>query len=169
MSVIMSTRQPSSLREMLVSSKFCLNPAKPSRARGMFFCPRICRYHRLGYIVRTTSFSFGKDLEFRWEYTRFFNCDSCGVIYLLQCNYCWKFYIGETGDLKERTRLHISNVYHPENSNCKTLSCHLNHCSRLKEPFFIIYPYYHVKDMQHRRFIEKRHIHMYKPPLNGDS
>ena len=169
MSVVMSTRQPSSLRDMLVSSKFCLNPVKPPRAKGMFYCPRTCRYHRLGYIVRTTSFTFGKNNQFRWEYTRFFNCDSNCVIYLLQCNYCWKFYIGETGDVKERTRLHISNVYHPENSNCKKLSLHLNHCSRLKEPFFIIYPYYYVKDMQHRRFIEKRHIHAFKPPLNGDS
>lgn len=167
-SVIMGTRQPSSLRDLLVRSKFSLKPAKKVRGKEMSFCSRTCKMHRMGYVVRCASFTFGRRNEFRWDYTRFFNCDSLNVIYLLQCNYCWKFYIGETGDLKERTRVHISNVLNPENANCKTLSRHLNHCSRLREPYFIIYPYYFVKDMHHRRFVEKRHIHTFNPPLNRD-
>ena len=164
----MGTRQPSSLRDLLVRSKFSLKPAKAARRKEMAFCSRTCKMHRMGYVVRCTSFTFGRRNEFHWEYTRYFNCDSHNVIYLLQCNYCWKFYIGETGDLKERTRVHISNVLNPENANCKTLSRHLNHCSRLREPYFIIYPYYFVEDLHHRRFVEKRHIHMFNPPLNRD-
>ena len=151
--VILGTRQPSSLRDLLVRSKFSLKPARKAKATGMFFCPKTCKMHRMGYVVRCASFTFGKRNQFRWDYTRFFNCDSTNVIYLLQCNHCWKFYIGETGDLKERTRIHISNVLHPENANCKTLSHHLNRCSRLGEPYFIIYPFYFVKDMHHRCFI----------------
>ena len=129
---------------------------------------RTCKYHRVGYIVNSSSFSFGEHKEFFWEYRKYFNCDSQNVVYLLQCNYCWQFYIGETGNLKERIRTHVSNVLHPGNANCTKLNTHLHHCSQLREPFFLIYPYYFVQDMHHRRFIEKRHIRRYNPPLNSD-
>ena len=167
--VVMGTRQPSSLRKMLTKSNFSLNPVKKSpRVVGLFGCPGSCKYERKGYLRPCTSFNFGRNGEFHWEFNRFFNCDSRNVIYLLQCNWCWKFYIGETGDFKQRTSLHKSNAKLPENSNCKTLSWHLNRCSRLREPYFHIYPFYFVNEMHHRRFIEKRFIHLYKPPLNDD-
>ena len=122
----------------------------------------------MGYIRPTLVFHFGKNKQFKWEYNRFFNCDSCDVIYLLQCANCWYFYIGETGDTKERCALHKSNVRHPHNANCRKLSQHLHDCSGLQEPSFHMYPFYYVEDQQRRRFIEKRFIARFKPPLNLD-
>ena len=167
--IIRGTRQPPSLRNMLTRSKFSssLTPERPRRTVGLFPCHG-CVYHSAGYFRTTKYFTFGRRGEFTWEYTRFFNCDSCNVIYLIQCAYCWKFYIGETGDTKERVCQHKSNVRHPHNSNCCKLSEHLFHCSGLKEPFFHMYPMYYVEDQQRKRFIEKRFIARLKPPLNSD-
>ena len=156
--VVRGTRQPESLRKMLVRSKFSSKPpcAPPRKTVGLFAC-HSCIYHTAGYIRPTKSFTFGRNKEFTWEYNRFFDCNSCDVIYLVQCANCWKFYIGETGDLKERTCLHKSNAKHPHNANCRKLSEHLHHCSSA-EPQFYIYPFYYVEDRQQRRFIEKRFI-----------
>ena len=154
--VILGTRQPRSLRSFLVSS------------RGLRHCTGICKYHELGYVIKCLTFTFGLHDKFTWVYNRLFNCNSLNVIYVLKCNNCWRFYIGETHDLKERTRLHISNVNLPDNANCRILSHHLHTCSKLAHPYFTIYPIYYVEDRQRRRFIEKRFIKRYKPPLNGD-
>lgn len=170
-SVVMGTRQPASLRKLLVRSRFSSNQPKTPRTRaaGLFPCRGGCIYHNRGYIRPAKFFTFGKNKEFTWEYTRFFNCDSCDVIYLCQCASCWEYYIGETGDLKERTRLHKSNTLHPRNANCRKLSEHLHRCSGLKrEPYFHIYPMYYVADQQRRRFVEKRFIQRFKPTLNSD-
>ena len=139
------------------------------KKNGLFHCTSSCKYHKTGYVIECKSFKFGRYFQFEWTYNRFFTCNSKNVLYLLQCKHCWKFYIGETGDLKERTRLHKSNVLHPHNSNCRKLSEHLRSCSSLTEPYFVIYPLYYVEDQQRRRFIEKRFIKLYKPPLNSDT
>ena len=102
-------------------------------------------------------------------YTHHFTCDSKNVLYVLICNYCWVFYIGHSEDLKQRTRKHKSDVYHPENSNCKKCSNHLREHSNFREPFFQIYPILYEDNKAKRRFIEKRLLLRYKPTLNGDS
>ena len=114
--IIMGTRQPPALRDMLTSSKFSLKPIKRKKI-GLFFCGRKCMYHRAGYVRQCKSFRFGEKNQFEWVYNRFFDCDSRNVIYLLQCSKCWMFYIGETEDLKVRTRAQKSNANHPDNSN----------------------------------------------------
>ena len=167
--VVMGTRQPKSLRNFLIRSKFSSQPKRiEKKSCGLFNC-RSCIYHNRGYIQECTFFRFGKYKQFIWKYNRRFDCDSKNVIYVLICNHCWEFYIGETQDLKERIHKHKSDVYHTLNSNCKKLSTHLRRCSNLREPFFNIYPIYFVEGQQRRRFIEKRFIYYYKPPLNSDS
>ena len=133
---------------------------------GLFRCKN-CKYHRLGYIQPCSSFSFGKNGKFLWEYRRCFSCNSKNVIYILKCRGCWRFYIGETKDLKPRTRKHKSDIKHPKNSFCRVLSEHLRSCSRA--PHFSIYPVLYVDNQQRRRFIEKRLIQQYQPTLNVDS
>ena len=135
----------------------------------MFYCTSSCIYHNSGYVIECHSFKFSRFNRYEWVYRRNFNCNSNNVIYVIKCNNCCEFYIGETGDLKERIRLHKSNVLHPENANCKKLSYHLHRCSSLIEPYFLIYPFYYVDEQQRRRFIEKRFIHRYNPPLNSDT
>ena len=140
----------------------------PSDTTGLKLCLGVCKYHRLGYVTPCMSFTFGQYDQFTWVYNRLFDCNSLNVIYVLICNTCWKFYIGETEDLKVRTRVHMSNANLPENANCKVLSHHLHDCSNLVHPYFKIFPIYYVEHRQHRRFTEKRFIHRYKPPLNQD-
>ena len=168
--VVMGTRQPKSLRNMLIRSKF--SPVPPpvpgNREVGFFTCSKTCNLHKDGYFQPTKSFNFGKFEEFCWNYTRNFDCDATNVIYILICNYCWEFYIGETDYTKQRARKHKSDVFHPENSNCTKLMEHLRKCSNLVEPFFKMYPIYYVEDQAHRRFVEKRWIKYFRPPLNTD-
>ena len=165
-SIVMGTRQPKSLRKLLIRSKFSSRPKINPAQHGLFHCNHVCSYHNKGYVKPCKSFKFGK--HFKWKYSRNFNCDSRNVIYILICAHCDKFYIGETVYLKQRIRKHKSDVILLHNSNCVKLSLHLRSCSNLQEPYFHIYPMYYVDDVHRRRFIEKRFIRYYKPPLNGD-
>ena len=169
--VVIGSRQPKSLKKILTKSRF--PPTQPEtadirRPNGLYHCYN-CIYHQSGFIVECTSFMFGENLQFEWRYNRYFDCKSNNVIYILICNYCWYFYIGETDDLKQRTCLHKSNTVYPGNSNCSKLSYHLHHHSKLQTPYFRIYPIFYVTDTHRRRFLDKRLIHKYKPPLNSDT
>ena len=166
--IIVGTRQPKSLCQFLVRSKFSHMKSKDKTVQpGLFNCSN-CKYHRLGYIKKCQRFVFGRRKQFTWEYRRQFNCNSTNVIYVLKCRRCWMFYIGETKDLKKRTRKHKSDVFHPRKSYCMALSEHLRRCSPTS-PQFHIFPIMYVKDQSKRRFIEKRLISQYEPPLNLDS
>ena len=167
--VVIGTRQPKALRRYLIKSKFrrCKTSISCKKSPGLYRCNRKCKYHRLGYIKPCKGFRFGKDDEFVWEYRRYFACDSKNVIYVLKCGRCWKFYIGETSDLKPRTRKHLSDINHPHNSFCRVLADHLRNCSGT--PRFSIFPLLYVENQQRRRFIEKRLIKQFKPPLNVDT
>ena len=169
--VVLGTRQPRNLRNILVKSRYssCSQELYSRPSPGLFKCTSRCKYHDLGYVMECVSFRFGQHLEFEWFYNRKFDCNCKNVIYILICYCCWKFYIGETGDMKERTYLHHSNALHPENANCRKLSRHLNRCSSHSEPFFRIYPIFYEDNQTKRRFIEKRFIAKFKPPLNSDS
>ena len=164
--IIFGSRQPKSLRKLLVRSRFSFLKPRNKKTPGLFNCRKGCKYHRHGYIRTCLGFRFGKNNEFSWEYRRFFDCEAKNVIYVLICRKCWKFYIGETKNLKKRTRKHKSDISHPKNSNCKELAEHLRLCS--SSPHFRIFPIMYVDDMNRRRFIESRLIKQFRPPLNGD-
>ena len=166
--IVISSRQPKCLRNYLISSKFSSRPPTRKNSSGLFQCKN-CVYHHTGFVKPCKSFSFGKDNEFRWEYRRFFNCESTNVIYLLKCANCWMFYVGETKDLKSRISKHKSDVKNLQNTNCVKLALHLRICSKLRTPFFRIFPFFYVDDQQRRRFIEKRFIKDYNAPLNEDT
>lgn len=159
--VILGTRQSKNLRNLLIKSRFSSQPQQPTfrPPSGLYKCTSSCIYHNTGYISECESFRFGRHLQHQWFYKRLFDCNSINVIYILTCNHCWKFYIGETGNFKERVGAHKSNALHPENANCKKLSYHLNKYSTLVEPYFHIYPMYYVDDQPKRRFIEKPLAH----------
>ena len=166
--VILGTRQPKPLRQSLIRSKFTRSkPICHKKNPGLYNCRRNCKYHRTGYVRYCKGFSFGKDRQFKWEYTRLFSCDSKNVIYILICKSCWRFYIGETSDLKPRIRKHVSDIKHPKNSYCRVLAEHLRKCSPLT-PQFNIFPFLYVDNQARRRFIEKRLILRFQPPLNAD-
>ena len=64
-----------------------------------------------------------------------------GRVYVCICNNCDFFYIEQTEKLKQRTGKYKSGVIHPNNTNCKKCSEHLRTCSKIKEPYFNIYPF----------------------------
>ena len=166
--VILTTRQSSNLKKLLVRAKFQMNviPRTPQLI-GLYPCSN-CIYHKNGYINPCTSFKFkltnGKIIT--WNYTKYFTCDSRNVLYLLKCRTCNEFYIGETQDFKKRTRKHKSDIFHPENSMCKRCAEHIRDCTKMTEPFFEIFPFYHNEDNYFRNFKEKRFILKWKPSLN---
>ena len=75
---------------------------------------------------------------------------------MLICNNYDFFYIGQTEELKQRTRKHKSDVIHPNNSNCKKCSEHLRTCSKMKEPYFNIYPFLYEENKPPQNFKERR-------------
>ena len=169
--IMLTTRQPKSLKNVFVRSRFDLVPGEPlissQKENGLFSCDR-CIYCKGQYIVPTKEFRFGRFLQYKWIYRRHFTCNSINVIYVLICNYCWYFYIGQTGHMKTRTYEHKSDVHHPENSYCRKLSNHLRECSKCCPPYFKIYPIYYEDCESKRRYLEKIFIRKYKPPLNSD-
>ena len=70
-----------------------------------------------------------------WNYNKFFDCDSKGVLYILICNNCDYFYLGKTIDFKQRIRKYKSDVKHPQNGTYRELAEHLRNCAKI-EPFF---------------------------------
>ena len=122
--VVVGTRQPKALRNFLISSKFSSRRSKRKKTSGLFPCKKSCVYHQTGLIKPCKFFKFGRKKEFSWTYNRFFDCESRNVIYVLKCARCWKFYIGETKYLKQRTRKHKSDVIKIQNSKCVKLAFH---------------------------------------------
>ena len=102
-----------------------------------------------------------------WHYRRFFGRDSKDVLYVHICNNCDLFYIGQTEDLKQRTRKHKSDVSHPNNSNCKKCSEHLRTCSKMKEPYFNIYPFLYEENKYLPEIKERRYIMNWEPQLSS--
>ena len=69
---------------------------------------------------------------------------------------------------EKQTRKHKSDIKHPRNIYCSALAEHLRTCSPVS-PQFHIFPILYVKEQGKRRFIEKRMILQFEPPLNIDS
>ena len=101
-----------------------------------------------------------------WNYKCYFDCDSKNVVYLLICDTCEWFYLGQTTNLKQRIRKHKSDVFHPQNGFCNKWSEHLRDCSRMKKTFFRIYPFLYENTKELCQFKEKLFIVRWKPQLN---
>ena len=101
-----------------------------------------------------------------WHYIHFFSCDSKDVLCILICNNSDFFYTGQTEELKQCTRKHKSDVIHPNNSNCKKCSEHLRTCSKMKEPYFNIYPFLYEENKYLPEFKERSINPINKPPLH---
>ena len=68
-----------------------------------------------------------------------------------------------TGEEANFFKKHKLDVFHPQNSFCKKCSEHLRDCSRMKEPFFSIYPFLYENKKELSEFKEKRYIMRWKP------
>ena len=141
--VLLSTRQPPNLGQLLTTAKFERLPIPKEIKQVRFVHSTNCIYHKNGYFKECLSFSFkSKNKLMTWHYKHFFSCVIKDILYVLICNNCDFFYIGQTEELKQHTQKHKSDVIHPNNSNCKKYSEHLRTCSKIKKPYFNIYPFF---------------------------
>ena len=166
--VVIATRQPKNLKKMLTRAKFELSPIIiPQKPAGLYPCGN-CTYCARGYIIPATEFTIPcRNSVITWTYTRYFSCQSMNVLYILKNDYDNDFYLGKTKNVKTRVAKHISDVFHPENSNCRELCEHLRKITNMVEPFFRYYPFFYADDPGVRDFMEKRFTRRFKPKLNS--
>ena len=152
---------------MLVRAKFQTKTIpKSPKPLELFLCGNYV-YHKAGYIIPCSSFSFkltnGKTIT--WTYKNYFSCDSKDVIYILICKTCDNFYLGQTQDFKHRTVKHKSDVKNSHNSTCRICSEHLRDCNQTEAYFQVLLLYYETNTAL-REYKEKQYILRWKPPLN---
>ena len=124
--VQLATRQPKNLRKILTKAKFEESTLPPPVKEVDFFPCNNYIYHRCGYFKPCKYFRFKvNDKSMIWHYKRFFNCDSKNVIYILMCNTCDSFYLGQAISLKQRIRKHKSDAFQRQNSFFRKRSDHL--------------------------------------------
>ncbi|KAK3097441.1 hypothetical protein FSP39_009676 [Pinctada imbricata] len=92
------------------------------------------------------------------------NCKSQNLIYCATCPTCNYFYIGQTGRLIDRVRVHKQQIKDPSIRNTPC-SKHFDECGTGR---FKIFPFYKMKnnDENFRRAKEDYFIELFKPPLN---
>ena len=114
--ILVTTRQPKKLKNLLARAKFETKTIpKSTKLTGLFLCSN-CVYHKAGYIIPCSSFSFKltNDKTITWTYKSYFSCDSKDVIYILICKTWDNFYLGQTQDFKQRTAKHKPDLKNPE-------------------------------------------------------
>ena len=165
-----ATRQAKNLRKLLVKAKFQIEPTvRQPRRVGFYPCGR-CTYCKTGYVMFATEFTlFHREKPITWYYDRLFSCESLNVLYVAFCIHCPNIYVGKTKTTKQRISKHASDVRLPANSNCRKCAEHFGKCSKMREPFFRLLPFYYVDSPGLRHFMEKRFITKWKPTLNGNT
>ena len=102
--ILLTTRQPKKLRNMLVGAKFETKTIpKSPKLTGLFLCNN-CVYHKAGCTISCSPFSFKltNTKTVSWTYKNYFSCDSKNVIYTLIRKTLDSFHIGQTQDSKQR-------------------------------------------------------------------
>lgn len=96
------------------------------------------------------------------------DCSNKSVIYVMTCNGCNEFYIGQTSDFRKRVTVHKQQIRQPEYQQIP-LSGHIRNCAKDKSPMFFIFPMYNFfhKTTETERTIKERHfIEIFNPKLN---
>lgn len=163
--IINSRRQPNSLKQMLVKSRYTSdNPNSPSpmvKKCGRSNCGT-CEY-----LLEGSSVVFKNGFQFNIKYNM--TCATSNLIYVLICNGCGEQYIGETGrTLRNRVALHKNQINTQKYRHLK-VSKHVHNCARQHTEKFKIFPFYKVndKDTIWRRNKEDYFVKLFKPHLNS--
>ena len=155
-----SKRQPPNLKKILTKAKFSKNSKEHFEVTK---CnePRcgLCKHLKVG-----STYKF-KDQIF--NLTSNMTCMVKNVIYVIECQGCRKYYIGETSNLRNRVTLHNQHIRH-ENLRMIPVSGHIASCSNF-DPKYFIFPFYKMKNSSilDRKEKEKQLIKKFKPELNS--
>jgi hypothetical protein len=90
-------------------------------------------------------------------------CSSLNVIYILSCNRCPTFYIGQTTNFKRRLQVHINSIKNNKTtSNCTTVMNHFNTMNHdLDDITFTIFNV-NTEPLMKRLNLETQLIHLFK-------
>ena len=157
--ILKCKRQLPNLKRLLTKSTFTETNISPSVSK--------CNEPRCGlcnYIIEGSSIKL-KDKIFHIKESM--NCTVRNVLYVLVCNGCKEFYIGQTGDnLRNRRTVHDQQIRDPSTRQLP-LSEHLDNCAKTF-PKYSIFPFYkfHSSDVSARLSKERYFIDIFHPQLN---
>ena len=160
--IIKSKRQPPNLKKILTKAKFAEQASRTMHK--VFKCNR-ANCALCDYLAEGNSFNF-KGKTFYVKETM--SCDVKNVIYVLQCNGCKEYYIGQTGDkLRSRRTVHAQQIRDPSTRQLP-LSGHIDICCQT-DPKFTMFPFFkmHSESISARLAKEKHFIKCFNPKLNA--
>ena len=157
--IIKGKRQLPNLRRILMKSEFNENNTPP--------CVSKCNEPRCGLcksIIEGSCLNL-KDKTFHVKENM--NCNVRNVLYVLICNGCKEYYIGQTGDkLRNRKTVHEQQIRDPSTRQMP-VSKHIDNCCKT-QPKFSLFPFYKFQtdDVSARLAKERYFIDVFSPKLN---
>ena len=159
--IIKSKRQPPNLKKILTKAKFAEQSSRT--IQKVFKCKRancaLCDYLAEGH-----SFNFKGKIFYAKETM---SCDVKNVIYVLQCNGCKGYYIGQTGNNQRSRRTVHAQQIRDHSKRQLFLSEHTDICCR-SDPKFTKFPFFkmHSESISARLAKEKYFIKRFNPNFN---
>ena len=156
---IKGKRQLPNLRRILMKSELNENNTPP--------CVSKCNEPRCGLcksIIEGSCLNL-KDKTFHVKENM--NCTVRNVLYVLICNGCKEYYIGQTGDkLRNRKTVHEQQIRDPSTRQMP-VSKHIDNCCKT-QPKFSLFPFYKFQtdDVSARLAKERYFIDVFSPKLN---
>ena len=166
--LINSKRQPPNLKSILTRARFIF-PAEIERDNATK--TKRCNNTQCGTcdLLTETSEVLFNNSSTPFQIKENMDCTAQDVIYVIQCSGCNKQYIGETGNLRDRVRVHQQQIFTPYLRNLY-MSHNIAHCSVGKRMPFSITPILQLNcdDRIYREEVEKSLIKKFRPKLNRD-
>lgn len=157
--IIKCKRQLPNLKRLLTKSDF--NKTRTSAKVSKCKEPRcgLCKHLKEGSTITL------KDKTFHVKESM--TCTVQNVLYVLICNGCQEFYIGQTGDkLRNRRTVHDQQIRDPS-ARQLPVSSHIDRCC-LNDPKYSIFPFYkfHGNNVSARLAKERYFVKTFNPKLN---
>ena len=160
--IIKSKRQPPNLKKLLTKAKF---GEQRSRTKHKVFKCNRANCALCGYLAEGNSYDFKSKIFYVNENM---SCDVKNVIFVLECNGCNEYCIGQTGDkLRSRRTVHAQQIRDPSTRQLP-LSEHIDICCQTS-PKFTLFPLFkmHSESVSARLAKEKHFIRCFSPKLNA--
>ncbi|XP_062610424.1 uncharacterized protein LOC134272191 [Saccostrea cucullata] len=155
--IINSRRQAPNLKKLLTKARFTTQEEIPTIKK--------CGDPRCGtcsYLEEGNKIQLKSGMEIRTNSSM--NCKSENVIYCAICPTCKEYYIGQTGKLNARVRVHKQQIKDPSVRN--TPCC--EHFAKCGKGIFKIFPFYKLPNENENLRLAKEDyfINLFKPKLN---
>ena len=159
--IIKSNRQPPNLKRLLTKARFSTDKQFEVKKCGNKRC-KLCKN-----LIEATQFTFQPNMTFKVNADM--DCNTKNCIYVLICEGCTAFYIGQTNDLRLRINLHRNDIKYGKKLY---VDKHIHVCAKNKDLQFKVMPFFKLKgtnDTQtDREGMEKHFIDKYSPSLNRE-